>query len=63
MMNSHLILRNAESMKIFADGDNSFHYGKWIAWRNACIKEGRMIPPSEFKSIPITSSILPANPD
>ena len=44
-----LILRKANSMKIFADGDPSFVFGEWRSWEAACLAEDRTIPPAEFK--------------
>lgn len=47
-----LAIRSAESMRVFADGAESFCFGDWRAWRNACMIEGRLIPPAEFKAMP-----------
>lgn len=45
------ICNTVKSMEIFADGDDSFNLRKWKLWRNACIAEGRLIPPDEFKGL------------
>jgi len=47
--NQVLTLRYAESMRVFADGDPTFIFGQWRAWKAACERGGRMIPPAEFK--------------
>lgn len=43
------IIRNAESMKVFAGDDETFNLGEWREWRNACIWDG-YISPEEFKA-------------
>ena len=47
-----LAIRKAESMQIFTDGDTSFCIGDWRGWEAACIAEGRIIKPIEFKALP-----------
>lgn len=44
-------MRDAETMRVYADGDETFNLGDWKAWRSACHREGRAIPPAEFKSL------------
>ena len=39
----------AESMLVFADGDEMIRWGEWKAWRSACFEQGRVIPSAEFK--------------
>lgn len=51
-MTHALILRKANSMQLFADGDATFSWGDWKAWEAACFAEGRTVPPSEFKALP-----------
>lgn len=46
------ILRKANSMQAFADGDPTFVLGDWRAWEAACLSEGRTVPPAEFKALP-----------
>jgi hypothetical protein len=47
-----LAIRKAESMRVFADGEEFFCLGDWRAWEAACMAEGRTIPPAEFKALP-----------
>lgn len=49
---NELARREARSMEAFAEGEPSFVFGDWKAWKAACSKEGRAIPPSEFKALP-----------
>jgi hypothetical protein len=44
------ILRTADSMKDFAEGDPTYVFGEWRDWRAACQLAGRRLDPSEFKS-------------
>lgn len=44
--------RKAESMKQFAGGAPTFQYGEYKAWEQACSREGRTIPPEEFRAWP-----------
>lgn len=44
------VIRRANSMEIFADGDTHFNFGLWREWRDACVSAGRTIPPAEFKA-------------
>ena len=46
-----LALRSARSMRVFADSEPTFCWGDWKAWAAACQKEGRTIPPKEFKAM------------
>jgi hypothetical protein len=43
-------IRAAESMRVFAGADKEIRFGDWRAWVDACITEGRTIPPEEFKA-------------
>ena len=43
------IRRNAESIRYFADGEETFNLGQWHAWKRECIWSGKTIPPKEFK--------------
>lgn len=45
-----LARRIATSMEIFAEGEPAFVYGAWLAWREACLDQCRLIPPTEFKT-------------
>ena len=40
---------DAASMKVFCEGQPSFVFGEWKAWRTACLAAGMILPPSEFK--------------
>lgn len=51
MMQS-VAIRSANSMKHFADGDETFCFGDWRSWEAACRSEGRTIPLAEFKALP-----------
>ena len=44
--------RKAESMRQFAGGAPTFQYGEYRAWEKACYREGRTIPPEEFRAWP-----------
>lgn len=44
-----LVRRDAESMRVFADGAPTFMFDQWRDWRKACLIERRQIPPAEFK--------------
>jgi hypothetical protein len=44
-------IRYANSMEVFADGDEKFRWGDWRAWREACLIAGQTIPPAEFKAL------------
>ena len=44
--------RKAESMKQVAGGAPTFQYGEYKAWEQACYREGRTIPPEEFRAWP-----------
>jgi hypothetical protein len=50
--NLEIALIYANSMKVFLDGEPTFNYGDWKAWRAACIVENKTIPPAEFKALP-----------
>ena len=43
-------VRGAESMLMFAGQDKTFIFGDWKAWRSACQRECRFVPPEEFKA-------------
>lgn len=45
-------MRKAESMRQFAGGAPTFQYGEYRAWEKACYREGRTIPPEEFRAWP-----------
>ena len=47
-----LIRRKAESMQKFAGEAPAFQYGEYKAWEQVCIREGRTIPPEEFRAWP-----------
>lgn len=44
------VLRDAASIKQFAEGEPTFCFGDWRDWRTKCAAEGRAIPPAEFKA-------------
>lgn len=52
LMTHALILKKANSMEVFADGEPTFVWGEWKAWKAACFAEGRTVPPAEFKALP-----------
>ena len=63
--NQACVIRSADSMKVFADGDETFCFGQWRAWRAACAAENRAIAPAEFKAqarIDTLPNILTENP-
>lgn len=41
--------RAAETMRVFADGNETFVYGEWRAWVMASYAAGKVLPPSQFK--------------
>jgi len=43
------ILRRAESMKYFAEGEKFYNLGEWRAWEAACRAAGKCLPPRDFK--------------
>lgn len=47
------IVNNAESMRIFANGDSHFIIGQWKAWEAECRKQGEYLDPSAFKEKPL----------
>jgi hypothetical protein len=51
--NLEITLLYANSMKVFSDGEPTFNYGDWKAWKAACFAENKTIPPKEFKALPI----------
>ena len=48
------IRRKAESMQQFAGEAPTFQYGEYRAWEQACSREGRTIPPEEFRATAVT---------
>ena len=42
-------LMAAQSIKVFCDGDKTYVYGEWKAWRAACSNAGKKLPPIDFK--------------
>ena len=52
--------RKAESVQQFAGEAPTFQYGEYRAWEQACGREGRTIPPEEFRARPDDKRHLPA---
>lgn len=46
---SHQARRYGDSMKVFCDGDTTFKFGEWRAWRDACTEQQKLLPPADFK--------------
>lgn len=46
----HQVIRIANNMEVFADGEATINFGEFIAWEKACIQAGKVLPPKDFKS-------------